>query len=63
MKVIKKGTIPSNLREIECKNCHSEIEFTADELEHVIDQRDGNFYWFVCPVCKAKRAIAEELIK
>lgn len=63
MKILKKGKVPTSVREIECRKCHSEIEFTADELEYVVDQRDGNFYWFMCPVCKERRAIAEHLIK
>lgn len=58
MKLIKQGQLPEDkIREIECRHCKSEYEITKKDCERVQDWRDGDFYWFICPTCKTKRAI------
>ena len=63
MKILRLGKIFRKKTNIECVDCKTLVEVTADDLEFVSDQRDGNFYWFTCPVCSKRRAIAEALVK
>jgi hypothetical protein len=63
MKLIRKAKIKKTINKIECDHCEAVYACEKRELEFVADQRDGDFYWFKCPGCKGKSAIAEEFIK
>lgn len=55
MKIIKRGTPPNeNPYHVECRSCHSEIEFMRIEAKLVPDQRDGDFLTINCPVCNVE---------
>lgn len=47
---------------IDCDECGAVFMVTKKDLDFVPDSRDGDFYWFRCPDCKCKQAIAAELI-
>lgn len=63
MKLIKKASDKKKLNKVECDYCGSIYSCLKEELKFVADARDGAFYWFTCPGCKARSAIAGELIK
>lgn len=48
---------------ITCRHCESKVRCKKEEMEYVSDFRDGDFYWFNCPVCKEKTAIDARLVK
>jgi hypothetical protein len=37
----------------ECKACGTVVEFREDDklVEHIYDQRDGDYFMCACPVC------------
>jgi len=52
IKVIRKGTPPEETPiQVECRRCRSVLEFVPASVKRVFDQRDGDFYQFLCPVC------------
>lgn len=52
MKIIKRGTIPSERRwEFTCRNCGTVFEIAQAEAKLVSDQRDGDYLAIDCPVC------------
>jgi len=55
MKIIKRGTLPSErLWRGTCRSCGSIVEGTEDEMHDIQhDSREGySFSWNECPVCK-----------
>lgn len=52
MRIIERGTPPTEQPiEGRCRNCRTIFEFMRNEATFVPDQRDGNFWMVVCPVC------------
>lgn len=54
MRVIRQGQDP-RLTPVTCTcaQCRSEIEFLPHEAKLVSDQREGDFYQLMCPVCSS----------
>ncbi len=52
MRIISRGEVP-DLKPIrfECNYCKTVFEATRQEASLVSDQRDGNFWTCLCPVC------------
>ena len=36
----------------ECEHCECKVECTKSEIQYNADQRDGNYYYVLCPECK-----------
>lgn len=43
--------------------CGAQLEVERSDCKRVLDQRDGDYYSFTCPVCLEERAIAAKLPK
>lgn len=61
MKVLRRGKKKPITAKIECGECEALVLVEESELSLNRDQRDGNFYWFVCPECGCKHAVSTEL--
>lgn len=52
MKIIRPGNAAQDQpQQAECTHCTAVIEFTPREVQHVFDQRDGDYFSFACPCC------------
>lgn len=65
MKIIIYGRTKENTkREIWCGECESLMEVTISELGPIqYDQRDGDYYVIVCPVCGNKVYLDAEAVR
>lgn len=54
MKIISKGIDPKTVSIMAtCTNCRTTVEFMPSEAKYTSDQRDGDFYSVICPVCES----------
>lgn len=64
MIVVKRGNCQKPSYELTCSECQSILRFTKNdkELELVWDERDGDYYKFLCPVCSYEHRVTVSLL-
>lgn len=60
IKIITKGVNPKAiLLRGSCYNCKTVVECSKDDAKNTYDQRDGNSWSVVCPVCSGSIYLVE----
>lgn len=61
MEIIEEGKLPSDKKfQARCPNCKTLFRFLAGEATIMYDQRDGNYFYILCPLrgCNTSVAVA-----
>lgn len=62
MKIISTPAVADWRYKVTCNNCESLLEAEASDLKKVGGQRDGDYAYCTCPVCKVMIWIARSQI-
>lgn len=59
IEIIKRGEDPAEKPiPATCTNCKTDITFLPSDAKRVPDQREGDYYEVICPVCPTKITVA-----